>query len=51
MARGSLLEVETQVLVAQRLGYSDLELLDDLLSCTAEVGRLINGLYRSLQAR
>ena len=51
MARGSLLEVETQLLVARRLGYSSPEALDHLLTCTAEVGRLINGLYRSLDAR
>jgi four helix bundle protein len=49
MARGSLLEVETQLLLAQRLNYSSPEVLDHLLSCTAEVGRLLNGLYRSLE--
>jgi four helix bundle protein len=51
IARGSMLEVETQVLLARRLGYSSPEVLDHLLICTAEVGRLINGLYRSLYAR
>ncbi len=49
IARGSLLEVETQVLLAQRLNYSNPEVLDHLLSCNAEVGRLLNGLYRSLE--
>jgi four helix bundle protein len=51
IARGSLLEVETQVLWARRLGYSAPSLLDHLLTSTAELGRLINGLYRSLEAR
>jgi len=50
-ARGSLVELETQVLIARELGY----LLDDesnkLLSDAAEVGRLLNGLVNSLPNR
>ena len=45
---GSLLEVETQILLAQRLGFLPPERKDQLLAKTAEVGRLINGLSRSL---
>jgi four helix bundle protein len=48
MARGSLLEVETQLLIAQRLGYTAPEAATQLLAGTAEAGRLLNGLYRSL---
>src|SRR5881628_2710921 len=51
IAYGSLREVETQVLVAQRLGYLPQELTDRLLASTGEVGRLINGLSRSLSER
>ena len=48
IARGSLLEVETQLLLAQRLNYLQTAEADKLLACTAEVGRLITGLARSL---
>src|SRR5215210_3440151 len=48
IAHGSLLEVETQALIAQRLGYLPGETAEHLLTSSAEVGRLINGLFRSL---
>jgi len=51
MARGSLLEVETQVLLAQRLDYLSEPVATKLLSSIAEIGRLINGLTRSLAAK
>ena len=47
-ARGSLLEVETQVLIARALGYLQPARSDSLLSQTAEVGRIVNGLILSL---
>jgi four helix bundle protein len=47
-ARGSLLEVETQLIVAQRLGYLNTEKTDELLEVTNEIGRIANGLIRSL---
>jgi four helix bundle protein len=47
-ARGSLLEVETQLIVAQRLGYLDSDETDPLLELTNEIGRIANGLIRSL---
>lgn len=43
-ARGSLLEVETQVEIARNLGYLDAETCLCLLSRTDEVGRIIAGL-------
>jgi four helix bundle protein len=46
-ARGSLLEIETQLIVAQRLGYLDSKETDALLAVTNEVGKLSNGLIRS----
>jgi four helix bundle protein len=47
-ARGSLLEVETQVIIAQRFGYIQSAETDLLLRTTNETGRLLNGLIRSL---
>jgi four helix bundle protein len=51
MAYGSLCEVETQVLVAQRLDYLNSDTAKQLLTNTAEVGRLLNGLSRSLSEK
>jgi four helix bundle protein len=50
-ARGSLMEVETQILVARDLGYLEQNQSDSLLSDTAEVGRILNGLLASLPKR
>jgi four helix bundle protein len=47
-ARGSLLEVETQVIVAERFGYLSSKEADKLLEMTNEIGRVTNGLIRSL---
>ncbi len=48
-ARGSLVELETQVQLAQELGFLSAALAGELIAQTAEVGRLINGLMDSLQ--
>ena len=48
IAYGSLQEVETQLFIAKRLQYLTAEQTDPLLAQCAEVGRLINGLLRSL---
>ena len=47
-ARGSLMEVETQLQIARNLGYLAAEQLDGLLERCAEVGRILNGLIASL---
>jgi four helix bundle protein len=47
IAHGSLRELETQVLIAQRLGYSNESESNQSLEMAAEVGRLLNGLIRS----
>jgi four helix bundle protein len=46
-AKGSLAEVETQLIIAHRLGY--LPSPDCLLEHLNEVGRLLNGLINSLK--
>jgi four helix bundle protein len=43
-ARGSLLEVETQLEIARNLGYLSQSAAATLLSEASEVGRIINGL-------
>jgi four helix bundle protein len=48
IARGSVSEIETQVMIAIGQGY--FEATTDLPDDVAEVGRLLNGLIRSLAA-
>ncbi len=43
-ARGSIVEVETQIEIALNLGYLGKETAADILKQAGEVGRLINGL-------
>ncbi len=49
-ALGSLVEIETQILIAHHLGYVDSKKSEDLLGRTTEVGKVLNGLLRSLLA-
>jgi four helix bundle protein len=48
MARGSAQEVETQLLIAERLQYARSDDLQRLLELNAVIGRLLSGLIRSL---
>jgi four helix bundle protein len=48
VAYGSLMEVETQILIAARLGYLSQPEAEQITERTSEVGRLINGLSNSL---
>jgi four helix bundle protein len=47
-ARGSVLELETQVLLAGRLQYLTEALTSELTATTREVGRELNSLIRAL---
>lgn len=47
IARGSLSELETQLLISQRLGYVDN--VSELLSRIKEIFKLLKGLIRKLQ--
>ncbi len=49
IASGSLAETETHLLLAHRLGYLPEERLQSLLVLTARIGRMLNGLRRSLR--
>ena len=48
-ATGSLMELETQTLIAERLCYLSPDTAADILQDAAELGRVLNGLLRSLQ--
>jgi len=50
-ARGSLAEVETQMTIAQNLGYLNAEVVSRMLDLSAEVGRILNGLLASLKSK
>lgn len=49
IARGSLNEEETQILIAERLQYLDKSTTQTVLALSAEVGRLITGLMNVLK--
>ena len=51
IAHGSLMELETQVEIAARLGYVKEQHVTDVLRETGELGRMIHGLARNLKAR
>jgi four helix bundle protein len=48
MARGSLAEVETQLLIAERLKYIGSEKLTELLSLQMEINKMTNALISKL---
>ena len=47
-ARGSLQEIETQLLISQRIGLTRESQVRPILDLAAEVSRLISGLLRAL---
>lgn len=51
IAHGSVREVETQIMISQRLAYLSADATQRILEQAGEVGRLINGLSSSLSAR
>ena len=48
-ARGSLAEVETQILIAQNLSYLDETETNILLTKVEEVGKILNGLISAVK--
>jgi four helix bundle protein len=48
-ARGSLIEMETQVVIARNLGLLTSKKIAELMEDSGEVSRLLHGLIRSLQ--
>ena len=51
ISRGSLFEAETQIIVAQRLGYVGAEDIGPLLNAVGELGRMLHGLIASLERK
>lgn len=51
MARGSLAELETQLLIANRLGYVDLPQIQGLLNALDGLSRMVKNLQRSLRRK
>jgi four helix bundle protein len=50
-ARGSLLEIETQVLLGNRLGFFDAATTEALLEQSSATAKVLNGLITSLAGR
>ena len=48
-ARGSLFEIETQLIIAQRLGYLSEREAGELTGRAGELARILNGLIRSIK--
>ena len=51
IANGSLMEVETLIQIASRLGYLTQQQVAEVLSRTDEIGKMLSGLHRSLDPR
>ncbi|MBU4272082.1 MAG: four helix bundle protein [Planctomycetes bacterium] len=51
MAYGSVKEVETQVLISERLRYINSDRSGELVQMTTEIARLISGLVNSLNRK
>ncbi len=50
-ARGSCSELETQIVIARKLGFGTPSTLESSDSLCSEVGRLLGGLMKSIRAR
>ena len=50
-ARGSALELETQIEISKNLGYLKEEQAKELMELADEVGRITNGLLKSLRVK
>jgi four helix bundle protein len=50
-ARASLAEIETQILIAQELGYLGEIEMNRILELSAELGRVLNGLINSIRKK
>ena len=50
-ARGSLLELETQILIAEQLTYISVPESGSLVEASGEVGRILNALIDSIRPR
>ncbi len=49
ISRGSLLELETQMIISNNLKYISDEILKEILEKTGEISKMLNGLVKSLE--
>jgi four helix bundle protein len=49
IARGSNDELQTQLVIAERLGFVKVEQFDEVTALSEEIGKMLNGLYTFLQ--
>jgi four helix bundle protein len=50
VSRGSLVEIETQLMISQNLGYLTLLQVSPLLQRSAQLGKVLNGLIASIKS-
>jgi four helix bundle protein len=50
IARGSSFEIETQILIAKELGFADAARFEEVEKLSDEVGKMLTGLVKKLQA-
>jgi four helix bundle protein len=51
IASGSIAELETQLVLAAKLNYSDRHQIDSILTQTDRIGRMLSGLRRALRSK
>jgi four helix bundle protein len=51
IANGSLMELETHIIIAQRLNYLGVNDVEHILSLSGELSRMLTGLTKKLSAR
>ena len=51
VASGSLTELETQLIISVRLGFTSRETCDGLLARSDEVGKMLRGLQKALDSK
>ena len=51
IAYGSLAELETHIQIAERLNYIKKGKADNILDQAAEIGRMLNGLRKSIEKK
>lgn len=50
IAKGSLYELETQLVISNKVGFLSQEKMEDLINKIEEIGKMLNGLKRSLES-
>ncbi len=51
ISRGSLAELETQLILSERRKYTDSETLKNLLATTVKIGKMLTRLYQSIERK